>query len=613
MQAAKHKPKPNPRPASSSASPRIRFGIRQRILLLLALPLLSLLAAASIATALTLQQSLEAEFSAKGEAIARSIASSIDDEILAGNRSAVQERLEDFAPIPNVTYIFVLDNTGQLFGSVIAHVTLKGGSIRSTYIPQAIIDSARNSSAGRRYVNYTDAVGKDYRDILEHQASIVGNLGRVFVGVDRSVIVQKANQIALGLALGFALVAVAVLLLATVLLGRLFRPVNRLVSVATRIGQGDLSQTTDLKTGDELGMLGRTLDESIVQLRGLVRTAEERDRERQEREQLQANIAEFLKVAMDIAQGDLTKRGVVTQDVLGNVVDAVNLATEEIARLLEDVQQTAQQVNQGARSMASTSAHVLEAAASQAAEALKARGQTRQVAQTVQSLAQTATSSAEASQQTLQAARVGEQAVEATLAGMRQIREQMQAIAENIRGLSSRSAQISEVADALADFASQTNLLALNATFEAAGAGELGRRFAVVAEEIRKLAEDSARATRQVSDIVTDVQQEIGRTVSAVLEGASTVEQQYRSAEQAQGQLKEIARLAEQSSRLAALISSYAQSQVKSIELVDEAVQSIAQTAQSTQSESQQGRQAAEELRRLAEQLQSSLSRFRLA
>ncbi|RIH86932.1 methyl-accepting chemotaxis protein [Calidithermus roseus] len=613
MQAAKHKPKPNPRPAASSASPRIRFGIRQRILLLLALPLLSLLAAASIATAVTLQQSLEAEFSAKGEAIARSIASSIDDDILAGNQSAVQQRLEDFSPIPNVTYIFVLDNTGQVFGSVIAHVTLKGGSIRSTYMPQAVIDSARSSTAVMRRVNYTDAVGKNYRDILEHQAPIVGNLGRVFVGIDRSVIVQKANQIALALALGFALVAVVVLLLATVLLNRLFRPVNRLVSIATRIGQGDLSETTDVKTNDELGMLGRTLDQSIVQLRGLVRTAEERDRERREREQLQANIAEFLKVAMDIAQGDLTKRGAVTQDVLGSVVDAVNLATEEIARLLQDVQQTALQVNQGARSMASTSAHVLEAAASQAEEALKARGQTRQVAQTVQSLAQTASSSAEASQQTLQAARAGEQAVEATLAGMRQIREQMQGIAESIRGLASRSAQISEVADALADFASQTNLLALNATFEAAGAGELGRRFAVVAEEIRKLAEDSAKATRQVSDIVTDVQQEIGRTVSAVLEGAQTVEVQYRSAEQAQGQLREIARLAEQSSRLAALISSYAQSQVKSIELVDEAVQSIAQTAQSTQSESQQGRQAAEELRRLAEQLSANLSRFRLA
>ncbi|MER3442986.1 MAG: hypothetical protein C4333_02240 [Meiothermus sp.] len=613
MQVAKQKPKPDPRPTLYGAVPRIRFGIRHRILLLLAFSLLLLLAAASVASAITLQQSLEAEFSAKGEAIARSIASSIDDDILAGNQAAVQQRIEDFAPIPNVTYIFVLDASGQVFGSSIAHVSLKGGSIHSSYVPQPIIESARTSNLPARRVNYTDIIGRDYRDILEHQAPIVGNLGRVFVGIDRSVIVQKANQTALALALGFAVVAVAVLLVAALLLGRLFRPVNRLVKVATRIGQGDLSETTDVKTNDELGMLGQTLDQSIVQLRGLVRTAEERDRERREREQLQANIAEFLRVAMDIAQGDLTKRGTVTQDVLGSVVDAVNLATEEIARLLQDVQQTAQEVSQGARSMANTSAHVSQAAASQAEEVLKVRGQTRQVAQTVQSLAQTASSSAEASQQTLQAARMGEEAVEATLAGMRQIREQMQGIAESIKGLSSRSAQISEVADALADFTSQTNLLALNATFEAAGAGELGRRFAVVAEEIRKLAEDSAKATRQVSDIVTDVQQEIGRTVSAVLEGAYTVEQQYRSAEQAQGRLKEIAQLAEQSSRLAALISSYAQSQVKSIELVDEAVQSIAETAQSTQSESQQGQEAAQQLRKLAEQLQSSLSRFRLA
>jgi len=104
---------------------------------------------------------------------------------------------------------------------------------------------------------------------------------------------------------------------------------------------------------------------------------------------------------------------------------------------------------------------------------------------------------------------------------MSDIRREMQAIAENITALAQRSAEIENITRVLEDFASQTNLLALNASFEAAGAGAAGRRFAIVADEIRKLAEESARETSRVNNLVQQVQNDIGRVVELVREGGT--------------------------------------------------------------------------------------------
>jgi HPt (histidine-containing phosphotransfer) domain-containing protein len=195
---------------------------------------------------------------------------------------------------------------------------------------------------------------------------------------------------------------------------------------------------------------------------------------------------------------------------------------------------------------------------------------------------------------------------------MNSIREEIQAIAENIAVLAQRSAEIENITKVLEDFASQTNLLALNASFEAAGAGAAGRRFAIVADEIRKLAEESARETSRVSNLVQQVQSEIGRLVALVQEGVREVESGYKTAHSASGHLEDIAKLAEQSAQLAQQISSLVQSQVSAVEQVDQAVQKITQTAQRTEIESQAGRRAAETVRLLSQTLIKNLARFRL-
>ncbi|MDW8425856.1 MAG: methyl-accepting chemotaxis protein [Meiothermus sp.] len=419
---------------------------------------------------------------------------------------------------------------------------------------------------------------------------------------------QLVNNQVLSLFIVVSTLVLALWLIVGVL-NSILAPVRELTKTAESLGEGNLSSLVHLRSNDELGLVGKTLNQSILTLRSLM---EQQEEERQRGLRLQENVRRFLDVASEIAQGDLTKRGEVSNDVLGNVVDAVNLTVEEIALLLKEVKRAAESVNQSAVQMDQLTASIAQGALLQAQEVSQVQQETRVVTSSIRQMAESAGLTAQAAQQTLASAQQGRQAVTQTLSGMSDIRREMQAIAENIAVLAQRSAEIENITRILEDFASQTNLLALNASFEAAGAGAAGRRFAIIADEIRKLAEESARETSRVSHLVQQVQSDIARVVEQVQEGVREVETGYGVAHQAGGRLEEIARLAAQSASLAQEISGLAQSQVAVVERVDQAVQKIAHTAQQTGSESQEGRLSAEAMRALAQELSRNLGRFRL-
>jgi twitching motility protein PilJ len=358
--------------------------------------------------------------------------------------------------------------------------------------------------------------------------------------------------------------------------------------------------------------LGRSFNDTILQLRNLVQTQDERDAERREREELQTNVTAFLNVAMDIADGDLTKRGRVTEDVLGNVVDAINLVIEEISYLLLDVQSAATSVNQGASGMIQITEAITESAEAQTTEASNVSQAVQDVTGSIRRMADNAEASAQAAKQTLQASQQGQNAVNNTLDGMQGIRREVQSIAKRVKSLGDRSLEISEIIETISHISSQTNLLALNAAIEAAGAGEAGGRFAIVADEVRKLAEDSAMATQRIAGLIKNVQSEVQEVVIMVEAGTNQVETGYRVANEAGERLREISEIAKQSSQLAQVISQATQDQVDKVESVDRAVQSIKAIADGSQDQVLRGREASEELLQLSQQLTESLSRFRL-
>ncbi len=387
------------------------------------------------------------------------------------------------------------------------------------------------------------------------------------------------------------------------------RPLSEMASVAKKFGSGDLEQSMTVRSNDEIGQLGTAFNASIAQLRGFLG---QQDEERVKGQQLQKNIGDFLDVAMQISGGDLTQKGKVSEDVLGNVVDAINLMTEEVGFLLKDVQTTTDQVNSGATALTHASRNIVQGARSQASIAAQTESDILEVSKQIENMSQSASDSSVAATQALEASMQGRQAVQETLTGMNAIRREVSNISKGVKSLSDRSLEIGEIVDTISGIAAQTNLLSLNAAIEASGAGEAGARFAIVADEVRKLAEDSAKATGRVAALIKGIQTEIQGLVIGIEDGTKEVEQGFKIASQAGDRLEQISSLAQQSATFAEEISVITRSQVERVRNVSQAVQNIAETAQDTQAQSQNGQESAEQLRSLAQALSLNLERFKL-
>jgi len=391
------------------------------------------------------------------------------------------------------------------------------------------------------------------------------------------------------------------------------KPVTQVVRAAERVGQGDLTRLVTVSSRDEIGQLAATFNDTIVRLRSQVQTESERDDERHKREELQRNIMRFLDTATEIARGDLTRRGQVTSDVLGSVVDAINVMVEELATLIEGVREAAQQVLTSSTEMMGTMEATAGGAQTQSREAVAVSDTMEALTRSMRQVAENAEQSATSADLTLESAQKGEHAVRASLSGMQKIRGEVQGISKKVKNLADRSLEISEIVTTIEDISSQTNLLALNAAIEAAGAGEAGLRFAVVAEEVRKLAERSGKAAKDIVLLIKSVQTETQQAVVAMEEGTREVEAGYRVTVEAGERLRQIGEISQKTAALAREISQAAQEQVHDVEGGAVAVQSIAGVAVETEKAALETRKTMDQVVRVAQALTSSLARFKLA
>jgi methyl-accepting chemotaxis protein len=597
----------NDKGAEGTATPKVRFSLRTKIVVFLLAVLMPLAVASSYFAYQSLQTNLTAEFTNKGTAIANSLASSSVDLIVNRDASTVQALFDQFADIKGVAYVMVYDTQQNMIAHTFVPVVPKG-IIEQNPVP----GTAKKGQV--REIAYVDPVKGTERKIIDVGVPMLaGQLGTVRVGMDKAIILDEARSAGLKLLGLFGAIAALAVIAGVIFARQITKPVTALVTAAQRVGQGDLTHLAPVTSRDEIGQMTATFNDSIVRLRALVQTETERDDERRKREELQQNIIKFLDTVVEIGQGDLTKRGEVSWDVLGNVVDAINLMVEEIAVVIGDVRQAAVRVASGSSEMMATTAQLSAAAQAQSREAMSVNTATDEMTATVRQVAQSADQSARAARQALEAAQKGEQSVRNSLAGMQQIRAEVQTISKKIKSLGDRSLEISEIVNTIQDIAGQTHLLALNASIEAAGAGDAGMRFSVVADEVRKLAERATQATRDISALIKNVQVETQEAVVAMEEGTREVESGYQVSLKAEEALQEIAQISHSSAELAADISLAAQKQVRSAEATATAVQSIAGVAVQTEQGVLTSRKTAEELARLAEELTAKLSRFKLS
>jgi twitching motility protein PilJ len=468
----------------------------------------------------------------------------------------------------------------------------------------AQFDLIESISFGASSQQYFDSFSKVVKALNDLSSFSIQTLQKNLL--QRTLDLQRSGLTNLLLLIGLLLLG---FLFTGIVINSIITPLNDMGAVVQKFGAGDLSQLIPVRSRDELGNLAGSFNNSILQLRDFLGRQEE---ERQRNIQLQSNIGDFLNVAMDISGGDLTKKGRVTEDVLGNVVDAINLMTEEIGYLLKDVQDATTKVNQGANSVTQVSMGIVAGAQNQTDIARLAQEQTDQVTTTMVRMSDDAQKASLSATQALEASQAGQQAVLQTLDGMQGIRREVQNISKGIKSLSDRSLEISEIVDTISQITRQTNLIALNAAIEASGAGEAGARFAIVADEVRNLAENAAKATLSITGLIKTIQLEVQAAVVGVENGTREVEEGYRIATGAGERLQEISVLTAQSAAFAENIAASTRVQVNQINNVAQAVQEIAGTANQTASDSQQGQVSAQGLVKLSEQLTQSLSRFQL-
>jgi len=326
----------------------------------------------------------------------------------------------------------------------------------------------------------------------------------------------------------------------------------------------------------------------------------------------QAAILRLMNELQTVAEGDLTQEATVTEDITGAIADSVNYTVEELRSLVGNVQKTASQVAQTTADVDATSTELLAASKEQLHE-IHATGQSVvEMAGRINNMSAQAQESARVSRLSLQAAESGLQAVQNTIGGMNAIRDQIQDTSKRIKRLGESSQEIGEITELISDITEQTNVLALNAAIQAASAGEAGRGFSVVAEEVQRLAERSADATRQIAALVkaiqTDTQDAIGameRSTQGVVEGA-------KLSDNAGTALTEIDRVSRRVAELIEQISDAASSEAGLANEVAENIQHIFAVTEQTGEGTRVTAGQVRELSRMAEELRQSVSRFKI-
>jgi twitching motility protein PilJ len=382
-------------------------------------------------------------------------------------------------------------------------------------------------------------------------------------------------------------------------------PVKQLTEFADQMGNGDFQARLTEGADDDFGYIA-------ARLNGAAEKAAKAVQDDEAQRNLQRSITEFLTVVSQIARGDLTLRGNVTSDALGNVVDSVNYMLDNFTQVLRRVRDAAIDVSKSANDTLTASESMATGATQQDHEITNTSSAVEELTVSMKQVSNNAEASAEAARRALDAAEQGNRSVRDTLEGMQRIRSSVQATAKKIKSLGDRSLEISEIINVINDITEQTNLLALNAAIEAARAGEAGRGFAVVADEVRKLAEHSRTATKDIAALIKAIQAETNEAVVVMEDGTREVEVGARLADQAGKALEAISAVVRQSAELVQEISLASKQQVRGTEGVANAMQIISGITRQTSQGARQTALSMERMVKMSEQLNEALSQFRV-
>ena len=398
---------------------------------------------------------------------------------------------------------------------------------------------------------------------------------------------------------------------------------------AIKIGNGDLSAEINVNSEDEVGRLaqalktmmehikvgsGSLLSEKLKAEKATAEAESQRNNYALERDYLSEKIDEILEGMNKLAEGDLTVQLVSEKkdDVVGKLFCGFN-------QLVINIKQIITSVYESVIATASTSNQIYTSSEAMAAGANEQSGQTSEVVYAIEEMTRTiidttknSSIAADAANKAGLIAKEGGKGVEETIEGMNRIAEVVKKSAITVQALGKSSDQIGEIVQVIDDIADQTNLLALNAAIEAARAGEQGRGFAVVADEVRKLAERTTKATKEIAMMIRKIQEDTEAAVLSMNEGTEEVEKGKTLADQAGKSLREIISGAEQVVDLVTQVAAASEEQSRAAEQISKSVEAISTVTRDSSAGIKQITHASVDLNNLTSNLQKLISKFRV-
>ncbi|MBW4521243.1 MAG: HAMP domain-containing protein [Scytolyngbya sp. HA4215-MV1] len=394
---------------------------------------------------------------------------------------------------------------------------------------------------------------------------------------------------------------------------RIKRTTDDLQAQFDAVSRGNLSARASVYSEDEFGRLATGFNQMA---RVILTTTSEAQRKAEEQEQakedLQRQVIRLLDDVEGAARGDLTVQAEVTADVLGAVADSFNLTIQNLREIVQQVKVAARQVSKGSTDNEMFARSLSSDALRQAEELAVTLNSVQVMTDSIQRVAESAREAEEVARSASSTALKGGEAVERTVAGILQIRETVAETTRKVKRLAESSQEISKIVALISQIASRTNLLALNASIEAARAGEAGRGFAIVADEVRQLADRAAKASKEIEQIVLQIQSETGSVMTAMEEGTQQVIEGTRLAEQAKRSLEDIIQVSNRIDTLVRSITADTVEQTETSRAVAQVMQSVELTAQETSQEAQRVSGSLQNLVGVARDLLTSVERFRV-
>jgi methyl-accepting chemotaxis protein len=326
-----------------------------------------------------------------------------------------------------------------------------------------------------------------------------------------------------------------------------------------------------------------------------------------------ASVSAVNAAAKQVSEGDLSHEVPVTSnDEIGDMAASFNVMIKNVRRVVEQIDTATSTLAASSEELSATSEELSKGSNNLASQTEQVVTAMTEVSQTIMDMAKNASQAADGSKTASDAAAKGKAVIDSTTRGMTSIATTVQGAATTIEELGRSSAQIGEIVAVINGIADQTNLLALNAAIEAARAGEQGRGFAVVADEVRKLAERTSQATKDIGQRISSIQQAAAESVDAMKKGSDEVDKGVGLANEASSSLSSIVTASSSATDMVQRIAAATEEQSAATEQVSQNMETISGITRQSAASTEQIKSSAEGLAKLAVDLKETASWFKM-